>query len=108
LLKRWQTTKLSNSLKSKVMRSETIKIKDQPEFTAFVKTAHDFVYGYIYLDSQNTERLAIATKRMYDLGFEYDNCSHNLGYYDSVEDLTLEYSLKGRSKVSDFLKEQII
>lgn len=69
----------------------------RPEYPTFV----EFVdlskrkFASVRLDSlgpANTKDLARAILQLAEEGYQYDECSHDLGYYDSVDNKTLEFS----------------
>lgn len=45
-----------------------------------------------YADSLNIDNLIKAMTMLKELGFAYEGKDYSLGYYDSVEDITLEFT----------------
>lgn len=82
--------------------NKEIKIEGLPDIVK-VTTYRETAWANINLDGlqydeKNTPKLAEAIVRLKDMGFVFSGITHTLGYYDSVEDITLEFTHRNFKK----------
>lgn len=78
-------------------KKNKLTIPGLPEFV-LVYYYSDTVFAEIPCDeATKIKDFALALNMLSELGFEYMFTSHTLGYYDSVENLTMEF-IRSKSK----------